>query len=72
MKAHKVKAENPNNGRPCVAFAGSQTEARQARQKMVDVLGIKKTSVTTNEVDIPTGKDGLLKFINDLAVELVK
>jgi len=49
-----------------VRFGGSMKEATDARQSLVDAYGVKKSSVSIDEVDVPTDKPGLLRFLNEL------
>jgi hypothetical protein len=47
-------------------FAGTQAEARQARETIVNDYGVKKSDVEIEEVEIPTAKSELLGYLNDL------
>lgn len=47
-------------------FAGTKADASKVRQEMVDAYEVKKSSITIEEIDIPTGKEGLLGFLNAL------
>lgn len=71
MRAYKVSAtveECSDDGRPHVVtkFAGTQADARTARQAIVDEHGVKKKDVALDEIEIPTDKAGLLGFVNNL------
>lgn len=61
MRAYKVSAEG------MFRYAGTQADARAARDEIVEALGCKKKDVEIEEAEIPTGKEGLLEFVNDLA-----
>lgn len=50
-------------------YAGTQADARKARQEIVDKIDCKKAEVTIEEVDVPTSKPGLLETLNALAKE---
>ena len=47
-----------------VTWVGSQADAGKTRKALVD-NGIKRAEITTEEVDVPTNKEGLLKFLNE-------
>lgn len=47
-------------------FAGSRAEASAARMTIVEELSIRKSTIDIQEVDVPTGKVGLLEFLNQL------
>lgn len=64
MRAYEVSVVV--DGKKIRGFAGTQGEAKTARQTLVDNHGVKKSSVSIDEVDIPTDKTGLLGFINKL------
>lgn len=63
MRCYKVFTEGMKR------FAGTQAEAREWRDEIVEALGCKKKDVEIEELDVPTGKEGLLEFINELAEE---
>lgn len=44
-------------------WAGSQAEASKQRSTWT-AAGIKRVDITTDEVDVPTDKKGLLAFLN--------
>ncbi|NLA67257.1 MAG: hypothetical protein GX856_03230, partial [Gammaproteobacteria bacterium] len=46
------------------AWHGSQAEAASHRKHLNSVLKIKRDHITTEEVDVPTDKKGLLNFLN--------
>ena len=54
------------DGKTIKGYAGTQGEAKTARQTLVDNHGVKKSSVSITDVDIPTDKAGLLAFVNKL------
>lgn len=66
MRAYKVSYSA--DGARMVRFGGSQGEAKDHRQTIVNELtGAKKSAVEIEEIDIPTGKTELLAFVNELA-----
>lgn len=61
MRSYEVKA---NNG--AVRYGGTNADAKDQRDELMEKYGLRKKDVVTTEVDIPTGKADLLAFINDL------
>lgn len=49
-----------------VRFAASQEAATQVRMAMMTELGLLRKSVSIEEVDCPTDKNGLIGFLNAL------
>lgn len=47
-------------------WAGSQADAASAR-KQLGTEGFRRMEIATHEVDVPTGKTGLLEFLNILS-----
>lgn len=49
-------------------FAGSQAEVREVKTELCNLQGIstRAKTVSVTEVEIPTNKEGLLGFINEL------
>ncbi len=70
MRAYEITAEvafaDMEGTKTVKVFAASQGAASKARQALVDEYGVKKSTVDITEVDIPTGKEGLLGFLNEL------
>ena len=62
MKLYTVEALGVNRR----FYAGSQTEAAKIRKDLRENNGAKNANIRTTEVDVPTNKDGLLKFLNEL------
>lgn len=69
MKLYKVTWNHPDEGK-CVHWAGSKTEAERALRSAINDLG-KETDyqetggpTSINAVEIPTDKEGLLKWLN--------
>lgn len=61
MRCYKV------HGNGYIRFAGSQGDARAARQSLANDSGKGKLSFSIDQVEIPINKDGLLATLNDLA-----
>lgn len=53
--------------KPTVAWAGTQADARAAKKGLAHDHGLPETTrkIEVNEVDVPTDKQGLLKFLQD-------
>ena len=66
MRAYKIEAQPGADIRHVVAFASSKVGASGARSVMMDAHGAARSDITIVEIDIPTGKDGLLAFLNNL------
>lgn len=62
MKLYKITTE----GRNQTVWAGSQTESAKARKELTEA-GVKRSEIKTTEYDVPTNKDGLLKWLNENA-----
>jgi hypothetical protein len=62
MRAYKVEAEGHG-----FRFGSTQADARAKRDELVEKFEVKKSKVTIEEVEIPTGKADLLEFVNNLA-----
>lgn len=65
MKLYRISVESERDAdRPCV-WVGSQADAGKARKEFV-ADGFKRAEITTDEVDVPTNKEGLINFLNKL------
>mgnify|MGYP000005144360 FL=1 len=67
MRLYKITA-TPNTGREDqfttqTNWVGSQADAASVRKSLVDD-GWKRVEILTEEIDVPTNKDGLIKFLN--------
>ena len=51
-------------------LAGSAADAKDKRDALIALHGVKKSQVSTGEIDVPTNKADLLPFINDLLAGL--
>ena len=65
MRAYRVVGKT-TNGTTVTRFAGTQADARQTRDAIVNDTGLKKGEVDIEEVEIPTAKAELIEFINEL------
>lgn len=64
MKLYKTTIKSGSLGETRTsAWQGSQAEASSYRAKAVSA-GAKRVDVTTEPIDIPTGKEGLLVWLN--------
>lgn len=58
-------------GGGCKRVAGTNADARETKQNIVDQTGVKKKDVTIEPHDIPTSpKQDLIEYINELMAEL--
>lgn len=68
MRLYKIfaKSDRDDGNQPVVEviWVGTQGDAAKARKKLV-AEGFKRAEIETLEVDVPTNKEGLLKFLND-------
>jgi hypothetical protein len=65
MKLYLITAKNATN--EAAKWAGSQAEAASVRKEFISE-GYKRVEMDTLDVDVPTNKEGLLGFLNVLAV----
>lgn len=72
MRTYRVSANVADLGRGAgvqgrvTRFAGTQAEARAEVKAIVAEHGVKRDAVRVAEIDVPTGKEGLLAFLNEL------
>ena len=50
-----------------IRYAGSQGEAKAYRTELMEQSGKRKDSFEITQVEVPTGKEGLLNVLNTLA-----
>lgn len=62
MKLYRVSA---NADVQKVIWVGTQSDAGKARKELV-ADGFKRAEIETEEIDVPTNKEGLLSFLNGL------
>ena len=65
MKLYLIIAKNATS--EAAKWAGSQAEAASARKEFI-AEGYKRAEMDTHDIDVPTNKEGLLQFLNLLAV----
>lgn len=67
MKLYKVTAQSNRDDTPVseIVWVGSQADAAKARKSFIE-QGFKRAKLDTEEVDVPTNKEGLLNFLNSL------
>lgn len=61
MKLYRISTSNKT------VWAGSQAEAATARKHLTDA-GVKRADIETETVEVPTDKQGLLKWLNEEGV----
>lgn len=61
MKVYKVYAD----GAPAF-IAGTQAEVTTRKKQLIEDYGIKRKDIDVNQLDLPTGKAGLLPALNTL------
>ena len=66
MRFYKIKAPG------AFRFGTSQADAKAKRDTLVAKVGCKKKDVKIEEVEVPTSKDSLALFINELAAKADK
>lgn len=64
MKLYLITATTEDS-KTHVIWGGSQSDAASARKEML-ARGATRKDTKTYEVDVPTGKEGLMQFLNDL------
>lgn len=68
MRAYKVTASD-DEGVLGTRYAGTNALARETRDQLVVQFGVKKKDVVIEDEDIPTSKNELFEFINELLAE---
>lgn len=61
MRLYKITAVSGADNK--TLWVGSQGDAGKTRKGLVE-SGFKRAEITTEEVDVPTNKEGLLGFLN--------
>lgn len=62
MKLYRISG---NSDKQRVIWAGSQSDAAKARKELI-ADGFKRAELLTEDIDVPTNKEGLLDFLNGL------
>lgn len=65
MKLYRISAQSAEGADQPVVWVGTQSDAGKARKTFVEG-GFKRAEITTEEVDVPTNKEGLIAFLNSL------
>lgn len=65
MRLYKTTGTRDGNVEKTL-WSGSQAHAATDRKTLVSDDGFKRAEVDTEEVDVPTGKAGLIQFLNNL------
>jgi hypothetical protein len=66
MRAYRIDAPG------AFRFAGSQGDASKRKAELVELRAVKRTQVSLEEIEVPTGKTELLDFLNGVAEEADK
>jgi hypothetical protein len=70
MRAYTVKlakgVELPEGKTQKTVYAGSQSEAAEAKKAVQEEHDLKRTQVIVDQVDIPTSKGDLIPWLNKL------
>lgn len=65
MRLYKVIAK-PEDQVLGIRFAGSMAEVKTAKAALMEQFDLTKKQVDHEEVELPTGKQGTLEFLNEL------
>lgn len=68
MRLYKVHATPATPGpevKRVVKWGGSMAEARAAKKEIVAKHGVKASSVSMDETEVPTNKAGLIAWLNE-------
>jgi hypothetical protein len=65
MKLYRIQAVSAEGADCPATWVGSQSDAGKARKAFVED-GFKRAEITTEDVDVPTNKEGLINFLNSL------
>ena len=68
MKLYRVEAVMQNGGEKAVSWHGSEADCATARKILVGDFGYKRAEITTEAVDVPVDKKGLLAWLNEYGV----
>lgn len=64
MKLYVITASNEDSLTARHTWCGTQAQAAGTRKEFI-ADGFKRVELSTYEVDVPTGKDSLIEFLND-------
>lgn len=65
MKLYRIEAISEQGADIIVRWVGTQSDAAKTRKELV-ADGFKRAELNTEEVDVPTNKEGLIAFLNGL------
>lgn len=65
MKLYLIEAVTDDGQDTLSKYVGSQAAAAAYRKELGD-NGFKRKNITTNEIELPTNKEGLIAYLNDL------
>ena len=80
MKLYEVKCEQEPGSAGAkkqgksykhVGYAGSMAEVRDIKENMIALYGVNKKEIEVGEVEVDTGKQGLLAFVNSVTAEFI-
>jgi len=69
MKLYKITASRTTTETEVdriTSWSGSQADAAKTRKRFNSELKFKRDDITTDEVEVPTNKAGLIDFLNAL------
>lgn len=64
MKLYRVSFTTEAGGVETAKWVGSQDEAVKQRMAFMDVHGVKRKSISIEQVDVPTTKAELIEWLN--------
>lgn len=70
MRCYRVEAVGDDKEILATRYGSTAANSKEWRDKLVEVLEIKKSGVTIEEIEVPLDKPGLLKFLNELQKEI--
>lgn len=65
MKLYRIDATTGDGQDTVSQFVGTQSAGATLRKELGE-QGFKRKDIVTAEVDVPTNKEGLIAFLNDL------
>lgn len=68
MRCYKIKAVG-KDGVVATRYAGTNADAKDTRDQLVQKTGLKKKDVSIDQDEVPMAKADLLDFINALLVK---
>ena len=65
MRVHKVSLPGK-----CERYAGTGEDAKYFRDLFMETFSVGKKAITIEQTEIPTAKDDLLEFVNNLLTRI--